>query len=73
MGTFLRDIGLTAAFVILSYAGGRKTDGYLIGLYGSSTCIGDFLKWWIPKANEMDAWWAKTENWIEWVATKFGF
>jgi hypothetical protein len=71
MSYFLRDLGLTLGFVVLAYVGGRRTDGYLIGLYGGSTVIGDFLKWWLPKLDRLDANLAKFNNWLEWVSKLF--
>jgi len=68
MGEGIKQLGLTSVVVIIAYIGGRKTDGYLMGIYGGSYCLGSFVQWLFPKVDAFNNW----VTWIESVAEKAG-
>lgn len=65
MGEAVKDLGVTLVFVGLAYAGGRKLDGYLMGIYGGSYCASHFVQWLYPTVD-------KFNNWLAWCGSMFG-
>ena len=57
MTEFIKGVSITLVLVIVSRLGGRKTDGYLISLYGVSVSltylISSIVNWWYSVQN----WW----------------
>lgn len=64
MGEVLKQLTLTLMFSGLANAGGRKFDGYLMGIYGGSYCASTFIKWIFPTID-------KFNSWLVWVGSIF--
>lgn len=48
MYNLIREFGTTAILVCIIIAGGKKTDAYLMGIYGGSYVVADILKLVLP-------------------------